>query len=91
MVGPADVILHGCHHYRTPWEILWTRDTGTGSLSGFFAGDVDGAITGAGLAYAMTSDVGGVDISVSGAAAFRLDDIVVRESPVVGPNIPPPP
>ncbi|NND59320.1 MAG: FecR domain-containing protein [Gammaproteobacteria bacterium] len=44
-------------------------DQGEGDLSGFFTGDADGNLTGAGMSYSLTED----DESVSGAAAFQVD------------------
>ncbi len=47
-----------------------SSNDGTGDLSGFFSGDADGSLTGAGMSYSLTDD----DDSVSGAAAFQVDD-----------------
>lgn len=43
--------------------------SGEGDLSGFFSGDADGNVTGAGMSYSLTND----DDSVSGAAAFQAE------------------
>ena len=43
---------------------------GAGDLSGFFSGDADGNLTGAGMSYSLTDD----DDSVSGAAAFQVTE-----------------
>lgn len=42
---------------------------GSGSLSGFFSGDQDGVINGAGFTYGLTDDAG---TDVAGAAAFQV-------------------
>ncbi|MCH8958117.1 MAG: hypothetical protein IH835_01475, partial [Proteobacteria bacterium] len=44
---------------------------GDGSLSGFFTGDGDGNVTGAGFGYSLDDNQG---TSVTGAAAFDADD-----------------
>ncbi len=43
---------------------------GTGSLGGFFSGDADGNLTGAGFSYSLSDDAG---TDVSGAAAFQVE------------------
>ena len=44
--------------------------SGSGGLSGFFSGDADGAINGAGFSYGLSDDVG---TDVAGSAAFQMD------------------
>lgn len=44
---------------------------GTGSLGGFFSGDADGNLTGAGMSYSLSDDAG---TDVSGVAAFQVED-----------------
>ncbi|MBT8136607.1 MAG: FecR domain-containing protein [Gammaproteobacteria bacterium] len=44
-------------------------DDGDGSLSGFFSGDADGNLSGAGMSYTLEED----DTVVSGAAAFQVE------------------
>ncbi|MCZ6561034.1 MAG: hypothetical protein O6931_09140, partial [Gammaproteobacteria bacterium] len=46
-------------------------DQGDGSLSGFFTGDENGDLSGAGFGYSMDDNQG---TSVTGAAAFSADD-----------------
>lgn len=43
---------------------------GTGSLSGFFTGDENGDVDGAGMSYSLSDDA---DTTVSGSAAFQTD------------------
>lgn len=44
--------------------------TGSGGLSGFFSGDADGVINGAGFSYGLSDDAG---TDVAGSAAFQVD------------------
>ena len=46
-----------------------TGSVGAGSLSGFFSGDDQGALTGAGFGYSLSD---GDDTTVSGTAAFGV-------------------
>ncbi len=43
---------------------------GSGGLSGFFSGDADGVIQGAGFSYGLSDDAG---TDIAGSAAFQVD------------------
>ncbi|MDH3589619.1 MAG: hypothetical protein OEQ74_09460, partial [Gammaproteobacteria bacterium] len=45
-------------------------NSGEGDLSGFFSGDADGNLSGAGMSYSLSEG----DDTVSGAAAFQVED-----------------
>ncbi len=47
-----------------------TATDGAGSLSGFFTGDENGDVDGAGMSYSLTDNA---DTTVSGSAAFKTD------------------
>ena len=53
----------------TVQDATGSRD-GSGSLAGFFTGDAEGNVDGAGLGYSLSDDAG---VDVAGAAAFQAD------------------